>query len=219
MAIILGYTESELKRSTTARSREDLEAIITAANRAVALTDQLLAFAGLSNSGRSPIDANQAIRGVLETLDTSTHPAPALNLAFDQGNPWLPLDSAQFDHVVSNVLLNAIEAMAPGGTLTLTTAIQTIVAQESAETGLSPGEYVALSVADNGVGIPADSLEHVMEPFFTTKGPEHTGLGLATVRAVIDAAGGSVHVDSQADVGTTITITVPRVERLTSSAA
>jgi signal transduction histidine kinase len=219
MAIILGYADRELKRAQTPASREDLEAIITAANRAVALTGQLLAFAGLTASGRSPVDANQALSAFLEAQETPADSAITVDVALDPGNPWLALDSAQFSQIVGNLVLNANEAMVPGGTLTLATASHTILAAESAESGLPEGDYVDLSVADTGVGIPDDELGQVMDVFFTTKGPAHAGLGLSTVRGIVDAAGGSIDVQSEVGAGTKISITLPCAEPATPTAA
>jgi hypothetical protein len=211
MAIVLGYAERALKQAETTRSQEDLREIIAAADRARALTDQLLEFAGLTSSGRSPVGVNEAIRALAPTLRTLVGSDSTLDLALDPDDPWVAVDSAQFDRIIVNLISNALEAMDGGGAVTLTSASRTVVAQASGGNGLPPGDYVEVSVADSGAGIPSEALGRVMEAFFTTKGPGHTGLGLATVRGVVEGAGGGVEVESEVGVGTSVRIVVPRV--------
>ncbi len=211
MAIVLGYAERALKQAETTRSQDDLREIIAAADRARALTDQLLEFAGLTSSGRSPVGVNAAISALAPTLRTILGADSTLELALDPDDPWVAVDSGQFDQVVVNLVANAHEAMAGGGAVTLTSVSRTIVEQPGVANGLAPGDYVEVSVVDSGEGIPSEALGRVMEAFFTTKGPGHTGLGLATVRGVVEGAGGGVEVESEVAAGTRVRVVLPRV--------
>jgi two-component system, cell cycle sensor histidine kinase and response regulator CckA len=123
-------------------------------------------------------------------------------------------DRGQMHQVLLNLASNARDVMPRGGTITLTTSNQEIKeADSSPHPARAPGEYVTLSVADTGTGIEAEALEHIFDPFFTTKGQgDGTGLGLATVYAIVQQARGSISVQSELGDGATSQIHLPRAE-------
>jgi CheY-like chemotaxis protein len=128
------------------------------------------------------------------------------------GDLWPVLaDSSQLERVLVNLAVNARDAMPDGGTLTIETANITADADTIAgAAGAPPARRVRLRVSDTGTGMPADVAQHVFEPFFTTKPKgEGTGLGLATVYGIVSQAGGTIHISSEPDVGTTFSIMLP----------
>jgi signal transduction histidine kinase len=118
-------------------------------------------------------------------------------------------DADQLQQALTNVVVNAIQAMPSGGTLTV--GVREERASPPADQGGAEGPYVALSVRDEGQGMPADVLEHIFEPFFTTKPVgEGTGLGLSVAYGIIKEHGGWIHVDSRVGSGSRFTMVLPR---------
>jgi len=114
------------------------------------------------------------------------------------------VDAAGFDQAIISLASNARDAMPDGGTITVTSASRAIASEEAERHGAHAGCYAEVSVADTGAGIAAGVLGHIFDPFFTTKGPASTGLGLATVRGVVEHAGGWIDVQTESGVGTTL---------------
>jgi CheY-like chemotaxis protein len=130
---------------------------------------------------------------------------------------WFALaDPAQLESALVNLVVNGRDAMPNGGTLTIRTRNVTLgSAHTVVDAGLTPGDYVCLSVADTGTGIPADSIERVFEPFFTTKDVGRgTGLGLSITYGFVRQSGGHIEVESEVDRGTTFRLYLPRTEPL-----
>lgn len=123
------------------------------------------------------------------------------------------IDPAQFDQILINLVANARDAMPNGGKLIIETAnVEFAETDCKLRPDLVPGAYVMLVVSDSGVGMSDSTMEHLFEPFYTTKKREKgTGLGLATVYGIIKQNGGHIHVHSQRDLGTTFRIYFPRV--------
>jgi CheY-like chemotaxis protein len=129
----------------------------------------------------------------------------------DRNLSKIKVDPGQIEQVILNLVVNARDAMPRGGRLTIETKNVVITPGMRARAdGLSPGSYVALSVADNGSGIPDDLKEKIFEPFFTTKGiGKGTGLGLATVYGIVKQSGGHISLTSSVGVGTRFTLLLP----------
>ncbi len=213
LGVILGQTE--LAMATLDPTQElfaDLLEIQKAARRSADLTRQLLAFARKQTAIPKVVDLNATVDGMLKML----HRLIGENLELT----WLPgknlwpvkIDPSQIDQILANLAVNARDAIADKGTVTITT--RTASCDEACrETGtaLPPGEYVMLSVSDTGGGMDQETQAHIFEPFFTTKATgEGTGLGLATVYGIVKQNHGVISVSSAPGKGTSFLICLPR---------
>ena len=192
----------------------DVEQIRRAAERAAALTHQLLAFARREVIQPRVLDLNVIVADVEQLLRRTIGADVVLrtNLA---AQPWPVLvDSGQMEQILVNLAVNARDAMPAGGVLTIDTANILVDADFiAAGSRLVGGRHVRLRVGDTGSGMPADVIEHAYEPFYTTKpGGTGTGLGLATVYGIVIQTAGTIDIYSQPGVGTTFTIMIPVTE-------
>jgi PAS domain S-box-containing protein len=192
--------------------QEGIELISTAADRGAKLTAQLLAFSRKQQLEPREVDLNSKIVGTCDLLSVTLGGTVQLKtmLAPDL---WPALvDPNQIDMIVLNLVINARDAMQPGGTLTLETFNTIIESGALRPEEPPPGHYVCLAVKDTGTGIPADMLPHVFEPFFTTKEPgKGSGLGLAQVFGSAKQSGGGVRIETRLGQGTTVKVFLPRV--------
>jgi PAS domain S-box-containing protein len=191
----------------------DLEGIQRTADRAAALTRQLLAFARRQVAQPRNIDLNESIMSVNKLLrrliganiELITLPGPDLGKVY--------MDPGQFEQVLVNLVVNARDAMPEGGKLSIETAnifLDEIYAQHHAN--VAAGEYVMLSVSDTGVGMTKEVLEHIFEPFFTTKEVgKGTGLGLATCFGIVAQSKGHISVYSEPGLGSVFKVYLPQV--------
>ncbi len=170
---------------------------------------QLLDFARCSSSNRTQVDLRQVVRQTVDLLTTLSE-KQHIQLAFDggMGPAFSAVDSAQIQQVVTNLVMNAIQAMPHEGKIDITLRRQTLrppnAGPEHART------YHCLEVRDEGVGIPEENLQHVFEPFFTTKEVgEGTGLGLAIAFGIVQEHGGWIDVASEPGKGTAFTVFLP----------
>lgn len=182
--------------------------------RAASLTQRLLAFSRRQTLDPRPTDVNRLINELEELLRRTVGPAVRLDV---QGQPELwstKIDPPQLESALLNLCINACDAMAPnGGRLTIVTANQTLEAASAAKHELSPGQYVVVSVTDTGCGMTPKVMARAFDPFFTTKPiGAGTGLGLSMVYGFVRQSGGQVSVHSEPDVGTTMTLYLPRYE-------
>jgi len=223
LTVILG--ETEFLTSTLAENDESLPSLAgiqDAAYRAAGLTSQLLAFSRKTVLEPKVLDVNGVVREtermlrrlIGEDIVLTTTLAPKL----------LPVhvDPGQLGQVLMNLAVNARDAMATGGRLTIETANVVLDAEGCAVYGgkLEPGTYVRVSVRDTGCGMSRDVLDQVFQPFFTTKGAGRgTGLGLAVVHGIVTQSGGGVRVTSEVGEGTMFDIVLPvaKISRTTSS--
>jgi two-component system cell cycle sensor histidine kinase/response regulator CckA len=192
------------------------EQILAATARGVALTRKMLVFAHREPGRQVVVDLNEVVRraevliepslGERVTRTTDLTPGPALVVG----------DPVQLEQVVINLALNARDAMPSGrGRLRIATSVVRVDEDSAMRRGvtLAAGEYVVMSVTDDGSGMDEQTLAHALEPFFTTKPTgQGTGLGLAMVYGVAASAGGTVLVRSLPDVGTTVDLYLPVVE-------
>jgi CheY-like chemotaxis protein len=190
-----------------------------AAQPAANLTRQLLAFARkqiidpqVLNLNSLVLELDKLLRRVLgEQIELITHPTP------DLGS--VKVDPGQIEQVIVNLAVNAHDAMPTGGKLTIKTS-NTVLGSDYARqpAGLTPGEYVMLTISDTGSGMDAEVQQHLFEPFFTTKEVgKGTGLGLATCYGIITQHGGHIGVYSEAGHGTTFKIYLPSVADVEAS--
>jgi PAS domain S-box-containing protein len=200
---------------------QDIGQILRAAERATGLTRQLLSFARREVIQPQVADLNDLLdnmasmlRRTLGTdLELVTHLAPDLS-------PVL-VDPGQFDQVILNLAVNARDAMPDGGSLTIATGNLQVDRAYAAEwSSVLPGNYVCVTIADTGKGMPPDVVKHAFEPFYTTKNKgEGSGLGLATVYGAITQAEGHVRIQSEPGRGTTFTVLLPGTTQESTEAA
>lgn len=185
---------------------EDIEAVLEASEQASALTRQLLSFGrkhSMSYEIRSLEGLVLEMKRMLSRLIGPHIPIKVENYA-DRDS--IRIDPAHFQQVLLNLAVNARDAMSGGGTLTF--RCTSVPDFDATRRGALPG--VCLSVIDTGVGIPAEDLQRVFEPFYTTKGVgQGTGIGLALVYAIIQQSGGRIEVESEVGQGTRFHLTFP----------
>ena len=215
LTAITGYSHLAVGALDSGRGvrRSDIEEIAKAADRAGALTSQLLAFSRKQMLRPEVIDLNDVVGDLDKMLRRLIGEHIDVVTAFGGGVGRVKADRSQLEQVIVNLAVNARDAMPEGGRLTIETSA--VDANEvSAKTGPgSPGPYVLLTVTDTGHGMDAATRERIFEPFFTTKDMGHgTGLGLSTVYGVVTQSGGQVVVESEPGAGTAFMVYLPRVE-------
>jgi PAS domain S-box-containing protein len=215
LTVILGYSEQLLEQTGADEStRRAADEIQGAAQRAAALTGQLLAFSRKQMLEPKEIDLNVSLAGTSRLLRRLIGEDIELEVKLDPDLGRVLADENQIQQVVMNLAINARDAMPNGGRLSLTTAnaeLDTTYAQQHLP--LPAGRYAMLVVSDTGVGMDADTRARAFEPFFTTKERgKGTGLGLATVYGIVKQTGGYIWVYSEPGQGTVFKIYLPRVD-------
>jgi CheY-like chemotaxis protein len=190
-----------------------LTEIQDAAQRSADLTRQLLAFARKQTVNPKVLDLNETVASMLKMLQRLI--GEDVELVWKPGDPLgqVKIDPSQFDQVLANLAVNARDAISGVGKITIETDSQLIDETFCAcHAGFTPGEFVKLSVSDDGCGMDSETLGKIFEPFFTTKVMgEGTGLGLATVYGIVKQNEGSISVYSEPGHGTTFHIYLPRL--------
>ncbi len=192
--------------------RKQLEVAQTAALRGSMLTRSLLDFASPSEGDYSPVDVGKVISGFEELIRKSITASISLETYLPHGLFSVELNPNDLEDALINLSLNARDAMPDGGSLIIRLQ-DTIIesARVNSEIEIEPGEYLEISMSDNGVGISREVCERIFEPFFTTKGKaEGTGLGLAMVYGFVKRTKGYIFVFSKIGQGTTFTMYLPR---------
>ena len=222
LTAIRGYAELPRRNlpSDDEENRADIDQVVSAADRAAALTRQLLAFSRRQVLQPKVLDPAEVVEGIApmlrrllgEHIELTTHTAPDLG--------WVRVDPSQLEQVIVNLAVNARDAMPDGGKLTMELSnVELDRTYVAAHAEATPGPYVLLAVSDTGSGIPTAAKDHIFEPFFTTKEVgQGTGMGLATVYGIVKQSGGSIYVYSEPGAGTTFRIYLPRVTAEPSAA-
>ncbi len=212
----LELMRSRITQGRTAELGRYIETATASANRAAALTHRLLAFSRRQTLDPKPTDVNQLVGGMEELLRRTVGPAIQLETSF-AAEPWPTLcDPHQLESALLNLVLNARDAMPDGGHLLIETANTALLDRRGAPKdwpprSVPPGEYMALSVADTGTGMPPDVIARAFDPFFTTKPiGQGTGLGLSMIYGFVQQSGGHVRLRSEEEQGTTVAIYLPR---------
>ncbi|HEX8394555.1 MAG TPA: PAS domain S-box protein [Longimicrobium sp.] len=194
--------------------REDVAEIDRAAVRAAELTRQLLAFSRRQVLQPRVLDPNAAVRDMQRMLARLISADVDLVVALAPRVPSVRADPGQMEQVIVNLVVNARDATAPGGQITVSTGEQTVEAgRPGVPSYVSPGRYVRLSVSDTGTGMDPQVMEHLFEPFFTTKpAGKGTGLGLSTVYGIVKQSGGYVWAESEPGSGSRFIVLLPIVD-------
>ncbi|WP_169542038.1 hybrid sensor histidine kinase/response regulator [Solirubrobacter soli] len=196
LTVIAGYGQLARARVGGGPGSAELAEIGLAAERAAILTRQLLAFSRRQILDPIVLDLGEVVRALTPMLERLIGEDIVIQVRSQDRLPGVLADQGQIEQVVVNLAVNARDAMPDGGRLEIETR--------------ADGVFVRLAVTDTGVGIPAEDLPHVFEPFYTTKPVgQGTGLGLASVHGAITQSGGNVRVRSQEGVGTTVEISLP----------
>jgi PAS domain S-box-containing protein len=185
-----------------------VEAIQAAADRCTALTSQLLTLSRRRPADRRNVDLGDLVQRLAPMLRTVLGPGVDLALRIEEGPAVVFVDPAQVEHALLNLVVNARDAMAGRGRLTVT--LERVVVDSGGWAGNARRAFIRLAVNDTGAGIAPEHLGRIFEPFFTTKGVgKGTGLGLTTVYGLVDQAGGHVDVESTLGRGATFSIYLP----------
>ena len=196
------------------QGHESLQEIRRLTDSASALTRQLLSFSRKSPSQFQEVDLNKLVQSRQMMLSRFVGENIEVEFILDKRLWPIHGDSGQLEQVLVNLCINARDAMPDGGKLTIETFLKTLDHDHiGAQMTIPPGDYVCLTVCDTGTGMPETVIRRIFDPFYTTKGVNQgTGLGLATVKSIIDGYNGSVDVYSEVGRGTSFKLFIPRLE-------
>jgi PAS domain S-box-containing protein len=217
LTVVIGSLD-RLKRSQKSdpSTLKRIDMALSGAMRCSDLTRQLLAFARRQPLRPQAVDLNDLVAGIADMVRRVL--GDTIELTIEPGTALWPAttDPTQIESALLNLVVNARDAMPNGGRLLLRTANVTIGDREPASGGdLTPGDYIMVTVADTGVGIPSEIRDRVFEPFFTTKPTGHgTGLGLSIIYGFVKQSGGHIRLESEIGRGTSFSIYLPRATAL-----
>ncbi|MBS79973.1 response regulator [Variovorax sp. Varisp41] len=223
LAAIGGSLELMRRRGLEGR-QADLERYIGVAHgavkRAAALTHRLLAFSRRQTLEPKSVNLNRLVSGMEDLLRRTMGPEIALETVAAVGLWNVHADPSQLENALLNLCINARDAMPEGGTLVIETANRWIDARSAPGRDLPAGQYVSLTVSDNGVGMSAEVVARAFDPFFTTKPiGMGTGLGLSMIYGFAKQSGGQVRIYSEVGQGTSVSIYLPRHDHKEESTA
>ncbi|SDB99887.1 PAS domain S-box-containing protein [Sphingomonas sp. YR710] len=188
-----------------------LDNAVAGAQRGATLTQRMLAFARRQDLKPERIEVPMLVQNMADLIRRSLGPSIAIDIRFPLDLDAVTADVNQIEMALLNLVVNARDAMPDGGSITI--AAEAKVVAPGTEDRLKPGRYVRLSVIDDGAGMDAETLEHAMEPFFTTKGVgKGTGLGLSMVHGLAEQSGGRFSLTSAPGEGTTAAVWLPAAE-------
>ena len=199
----------------TPSERESLADIKGGAERATALTRQLLAFSRRQTMQLADLDLNMVVAHMTRMLKRILGEDIKMSLHYPAEPAYVRADTGMIEQILINLVVNARDAMPGGGGLVIETAVKEFDELSATQVPQARnGAFVCFSVSDNGCGIPADVMPRIFEPFFTTKDVgKGTGLGLATVYGIVQQHQGWVNVYSEIGKGTTFRIYLPRLAK------
>ena len=193
------------------REQRLISGALQSAERAKTLVQRLLAFARRQPLQTKGVDVAELIDGMRDLIASTTGPQIRVNVHAAPDLPAAKADANQLEMALLNLAVNARDAMAEGGVLTLSAKARMVEADN--RSGLSVGRYVRLTVADSGIGMEAATLARAIEPFFSTKGVGRgTGLGLSMVHGLTAQLGGALDIVSSPGAGTTVELWLPATE-------
>jgi PAS domain S-box-containing protein len=207
----LDLLQTRLNQGRTENVARYIDAAMTSANRAAALTHRLLAFARRQPLIPKSVDANHLVVSLEDLLRRTIGETIDLEIAASN-DLWLTLcDPNQLESALLNLAINARDAMPDGGKLTITTANARLEAVSADTPALAPGDYVCIAVTDTGTGMSTEVAARAFDPFFTTKPiGQGTGLGLSMIYGFARQSNGHVTIDSKLGLGTSVKLYLPR---------
>jgi two-component system cell cycle sensor histidine kinase/response regulator CckA len=217
LTAICGYSSFALELLPAQHpARENIEEVLSAGERAAALTGQLLAFSRKQVLAPRPVDLNAVLRTAEQMLRRLIGENIELSVTYGPDLGSVLADPGQLDQVILNLVLNARDAMPRGGKLTLETSkVELPDPPAPGLQGARPGAYARLTVSDTGTGMSEEVQSRIFEPFFTTKAlGKGTGLGLSTVYGIIRQSGGQINVSSRESMGTTFAVYLPCTDQV-----
>jgi two-component system, cell cycle sensor histidine kinase and response regulator CckA len=215
LQVVLGFSEMILMEKVKGDPEyEDLEKIRSAARKGGDLVKGLLAFSRKGEIHPRPLNPNQVIQQVEAILGRTLPKTIKVDLMLQERLSAISADPVQIEQILLNLAVNARDAMPEGGTLFFQTSNVSLDESYCREhLGAEPGDYVLLTVSDTGEGMSKQTLEHIFEPFFSTKPPgEGTGLGLAMVYGIVKQHSGDITCYSEPGAGTTFKLYFPVIE-------
>jgi PAS domain S-box-containing protein len=212
LTVIQGSTELVMSQlSADSSYRDDLQAVLKSADLAAALAGQLLTFSRRQLVVREPNDIAFVLREQEGILKRLLGKGVQLEYAFDKDLPPVIIPKIHLAQLAMNFAANARDAMPAGGRFRIAATSRRLLDREVGD--LLSGDYVELRLQDTGIGLSADVLNRLFEPFFSTKGSQGTGLGLATCQAIVTQAGGKISVQSVLGQGATFCVLLPVARR------
>jgi two-component system cell cycle sensor histidine kinase/response regulator CckA len=216
LTVISGYSDLLLtKLSSDDPKKRMVDQIHRAAERAAALTRQLLAFSRQQVLEAKIVDLNVVVTDVEKMLRRLIGEDVQITTVLTPGISSVRVDPGQMEQVIMNLAVNARDAMPQGGKLTIETGeAQLDETYAKTHPEARPGRFVVVAISDGGCGMPPEVKVRIFEPFYTTKGVgKGTGLGLAVVHGIVKQSGGNIDVYSEVDIGTTFRIYLPAMEQ------
>ncbi len=215
ITVIVASTSMARTATDLAEVREYLDGITDAADRAQALTKQLLAMSRAQQLSLQDVDPVELLSNLVPLLRRVIPSTIVIDLIAPALGVLVEADPTQLDQVIMNLCLNARDAMPKGGKINIEAELVLINgAFRETHPWAVPGRYLLVSVSDTGVGISKDQMDRIYEPFFTTKGEfAGTGLGLAVAHGIVQQRGGMLHCESELGVGTTFRMYLPQLAR------
>jgi len=213
LTAIRGFASFALdEQLPNSRAREDIEQVLQAADRAAALTRQLLAFSRRQVLQPQLVQVNEILNNLHRMLTRVLGEDVEVRSHLDSALPMVTVDPGQLEQVIMNLVVNARDAMPEGGILTIETS-HVHLDENYAESHVdaSTGEHVLIAITDTGIGMDVQTMKRIFEPFFSTKDRDKgTGLGLATSYGIIQQSGGHMWVYSEPGRGSTFKVYLPR---------
>jgi signal transduction histidine kinase len=219
LGVILG--NAEILEEAIGKSQPEVQAILRSGQRGAELTQRLLAFSRRQPLQPSALNLAKLVESMHQLLKRTLGETIEIDVDIPIDLWKVDADEGQLENALLNLALNARDAMPDGGTLRIAVANAPInKIEKGGRVEVTPGDYVSLIVSDTGVGMSADVLEHVVEPFFTTKDVgAGSGLGLSMVYGFTKQSGGDIHIESQPGAGTRVTLFLPRASEETKMPA
>ena len=212
LTTIMLYAQRPLrKHEVNADIKKSLETILKESKHAANLVQQILDFSRRSPIETSPVDLGPFVKETVRVLKRTIPESISLSLETDPEEYIVDCDPTRIQQVLMNLVVNARDAMPKGGTLWIKlSSLQVEEGEDPPAVGMTPGNWLRISVSDTGTGIPQEVLPHIFEPFFTTKATgKGTGLGLAQVYGIVKQHNGQVSVDTEIGKGTKFYVYLP----------